>query len=139
STFSLGTNQVTATVSNTNGCSASCSTSVTVQSTRPTITCSLPINIKCAPPSGTNVTLSINVTDVTGASLVVIWTVNGTPVQTNSLAGGTTNSVRVDLTTLFNVGTNQVTVSVFSYSGCTSTCPTTVTVTSIGNLYRIAL
>src|SRR5439155_3265223 len=91
--------------------------------------CPAASTLKCAPPSGTVGTILVNVTDADGDRLLVVWTVNGTVVQTNVVpGGGPPTSAQVDLTALFPVGTNQLTVSVSDPSGCVAVCSTTVTV-----------
>jgi hypothetical protein len=105
----------------------------------PTISCSLPVTVKCAPASGAGATVSVNVADSAGSSLVIVWTVNGVAVQTNTVAGGSTNSVQVNLTAQFSVGTNQIAATVSNSGGCAATCSTTVTVMAVPNLYPIAL
>jgi hypothetical protein len=129
--FSVGSHEVTVSVADSEGCSAACSTSVTVNAT-PTVTCSGSITSNCAQP----VTVSVNVADADGDALVVVWTVNGTPAQTNPVTG----SARVDFTTSLGVGTHIIAVAVSDPQGCGATCATTlVIVPQGGDLYPIAL
>ena len=79
----------------------------------PTISCAVPLTIKCGQASGALGTLSVNVADVDGDALVVVWTVGTTRVQTNLVpAGLSVTNTRVDLIATFPSGTNQVTVTV---------------------------
>ncbi len=97
--------------------------------TAPTITCPGPITLTCAPPGGAAATVSVNVADFDGDPLVVVWTVDGTAYQTNAVAAGGPLTVdQVDFTTVFGVGSHQVTVSVSDPSGCFMICSTTVDV-----------
>src|SRR5439155_23432826 len=73
--FSPGRNAVTASASDTNGCIASCSTSVTLLN-QPTITCPAPITNNCAPASGAIETISVFVTDTNTSRFTVVWTVD---------------------------------------------------------------
>src|SRR5204862_237761 len=97
--------------------------------TAPTVSCPSPITLDCAPPSGAPATVFVTVADAEGDSLVVVWTVDGTAYQTNVLAAaGPPTSEQVDLTTVFGVGSHQLTGSVSDPSGCVATCSTTVEV-----------
>jgi hypothetical protein len=139
--FAAGTHQVAASVTEPGGCSASCSTTVTVLSnTPPTITCPSPVTLKCAPSAGEVATVSVNVADADGDPLVVVWTVDGAVYRTNLVAGsagGTAASVT--LTAPFTVGSHMIGVSVSDPSGCEAACMTMVTVIARGDLYPIAL
>jgi hypothetical protein len=137
--FAVGPHQVTASVSDPSQCTAACLTAVSVE-TAPTIACPVPITLNCAPPTGAAATVSVNVTDTNGGLLTVVWTVNGTPRQTNMVAGGSPpTSAGIDFTALFPVGANRVMASVSAPSGCSAGCSTTVTVIPKADLYPIAL
>src|SRR6185436_19653662 len=100
--------------------------------TPPTVSCPSPITLNCAPPSGATATVSVAVTDADGDPLVVVWTVDGTAYQTNVVAaGGPPTTEQIDLTTLFSIGSHELTVSVSDSSGCLATCSTTVEVEAI--------
>jgi len=97
--------------------------------TPPTISCPAPISINGA--TGQVATVSVNVTDANGDPLVVVWTVDGTPIQTNAVApGGPPTSANVSLTTNFAPGGHAIIVSVSDANGCATNCSTTVTVTT---------
>ena len=105
----------------------------------PAITCSGAIT-NCSPPGGLLATVSANVADADGDSLIVIWTVDGTPYQTNTVsASEPPTTARVDFTATFAIGSHDVTATVMDPSDCTATCSTTVTVLARGDLYPIAL
>jgi len=132
--FTVGVHDITASVSDSQSCDATCSTTVTVNAS-PTVTCSGAITSNCAPPTGQSVTLSVNVADADGDPLVVIWTVDGTPSQTNAVTAGG----RVDYTAVFGVGIHNIAVSVSDTRGCGASCVTTLVVALRGDLYPIAL
>src|ERR1051325_1373014 len=106
--------------------------------TPPTITCPTAVSLKCTPSTGDVATVSVNVADVDGDPLIVLWIVDGQAYQTNFLSGTTTNA-RVDLTATFGVGTHNVSVSATDTKACVAACSTTVTVEARGDLYPIAL
>jgi len=139
--FLPGVHQITASVSDPNGCSANCSTTVTVLTGgAPIVVCSPPVTLSCAPQSGGIGTVFVDVRDPQGASMVVVWTVNGIPFQTNVVPARTPPvTSRVELTALFQSGTNLITVNVANTGGCTASCSTFVSVVGIGDLYPIAL
>jgi hypothetical protein len=129
--FQPGSHEVTAFVSDAQGCEATCSSTVTVNAL-PTISCSGSITSNCAQP----VTISVTVADADGDPLIVVWTVDGTPAQTNAIAGGG----RVDYTASFGVGLHGIVVSVSDPNGCVNSCVTTLVIASGGgDLYPIAL
>src|SRR5262249_41905117 len=108
--------------------------------TPPSITCASTNTLQCTPPSGEVATISANVSDANGDSLVVIWIVDGAVYQTNVVAGGdTSTNATVTLTAPFTVGSHQVTIMVSDPSACVASCTTTVLVIARGDLYPIAL
>ena len=91
----------------------------------PTIGCPDAVTVECGTPAG----LSVPVGSPAGYALTVVWSVNGTPLQTNHVPAGsppTTNTV------VFNAelpaGTNLVQVVVTDSAGNSVSCETTVTV-----------
>ena len=91
----------------------------------PTVSCSQPTTVEC----GTIATVSVLVIAPKNGVLTVVWSVNGTSVQTNLLPASTspiiTNLVfAADLP----LGTNIVGVSVSDSANNTDSCSTTVTV-----------
>jgi len=107
--------------------------------TPPTITCPGPLT-NCASGGSQTATISANVTDADGDPLTVVWSVDGSAYQTNTVpAGGTPTSAHVQFTASFSLGAHQITVSVTDASDCTAICTTTFTVLRRGDLYPIAL
>jgi len=93
--------------------------------TAPTISCPAPISLN----GGQAATVTVNVADGDGDPLFVVWTVDGTPVQTNAvIAGGPPTTASVNLSTNFGVGVHAINVSVSDPNGCAVNCSTTVTV-----------
>lgn len=139
--FPVGTNQVTLTVLDSSECMSTCATTVTVSSAGgPTIHCPDSVTVGCAPPGGREASLSVLVGAPDGSPLLVMFSVNGTPVQTNVVpAGPAPTSAQVPLTSFFVVGTNLVSVSVSDTNGCVASCSSTVEVVALGNVYPIAL
>ena len=98
--------------------------------TAPSINCPAPMTLNSASPTGQAATLSVNVADVDGDPLFVVWTVDGTPNQTNAVAsGGPPTTARVDFTAFFAIGSHQVAASVSDSRDCVAICSTTITVT----------
>lgn len=90
----------------------------------PSITCPAPATAEC----GTPVTVSVSVSDDEGDALVVVWSVNGVPVQTNQVpAGGPPTTATVTITNQFPLGMNVIAVNV-SDGANSASCSTTVTV-----------
>ena len=91
----------------------------------PVIACPVPVTVEC----GSLTTVTSKVSDPEGDALVVVWSVNGTAIQTNELAAGaTTSPTEVNFPAEFPLGTNQVSVAATDSQGNTATCSTTVTV-----------
>jgi hypothetical protein len=91
----------------------------------PTATCGPAATVEC----GTPVTVTVLTTDPEGDPLTVVWTVNGTPMQTNTIPAGAPGATTpVSLNATLPVGTNEVAVLVTDDSANTASCSTTVTV-----------
>lgn len=91
----------------------------------PAIACPAPVTVEC----GRLTTVTTKVSDPEGDALVVVWSVNGTAIQTNKLAAGaTTSPTEVNFPAEFPLGTNHVSVMATDSEGNTASCSTTVTV-----------
>jgi len=91
----------------------------------PVIACPEPVTAEC----GSLTTVTSKVSDPEGDSLIVVWSVNGTAIQTNELAAGSTTSpTEVNFPAEFPLGSNYVSVVATDSEGNSSTCSTTVTV-----------
>jgi hypothetical protein len=91
----------------------------------PVLVCPEPWTIECGDP----VTISAQVSDPDGDALTVVWSVNGSAIQTNTLAAGSTSTpTNSNFTAEFPLGTNYVSVSVTDAGGAVAECVTTVTV-----------
>lgn len=93
------------------------------QNARPSVTCPAPQIVECQNAGTSATTLIASVTDPDGDALTVTWSVNGTSVQTNNVASGTT----VSLTDTFALGSNSVSINV-SDGSLAHSCSTSVTV-----------
>ncbi len=93
--------------------------------TTPTVTCPAPSTVECGSPA----TVTVQAGDADGDALTVIWSVNGTSVQTNAVpAGGPPSSGTASLSMVLPLGTNAVTVVVTDSANNTASCSTLVTV-----------
>jgi len=91
----------------------------------PSITCAASSTVEC----GTSSSVSISVSDANNDALTVTWSLNGTGVQTNSLAAGSTsNSTMVSFSTTFALGTNVLAATVTDSVGNSASCASTITV-----------
>src|SRR5438094_9361297 len=91
----------------------------------PTITCPAPATVLCN--ASTEVTVFVS--DPQGDAVGVVWSVNGAPVQTNSVpANQSVAGTNVAFTADFGFGTNVVDVTATDTAGNTAACSTTVTV-----------
>ena len=98
---------------------------VQTPNTPPTVMCPTNASVECGTP--TQVTIVVSDTD--GDALTVVWTVNGTAVQTNSVpAGGPPTMANVVLMTSLGLGTNHVGVTVTDSAGASASCSTAVMV-----------
>jgi hypothetical protein len=91
----------------------------------PSITCPANSTSEC----GTVSTVTVLVSDASNGALTVTWSVNGTSVQTNTLAAGSTsNSTAVSFSSTLALGTNMVAATVADSAGNSAACASTVTV-----------
>lgn len=95
--------------------------------TSPTITCPAPLVLECT--NGTVATLRVDVEDSSTNAVTVVWTVDGTPYQTNTIpAGGALTSTNVTFTADLGLGEHSVLVSASNGQTASATCSTTVSV-----------
>jgi len=91
----------------------------------PSITCAASSTVEC----GTSTTVTALVSDPDNEAVSVVWTLNGTAVQTNSFAAGSTSAgTSVSFSSVLALGTNVLAVSVTDSIGNSAACATTVTV-----------
>jgi len=91
----------------------------------PVVSCPEPATVEC----GQITRVTVQVSDADTNALVVVWTVNGTSLQTNNLAAGTTLvPAPVSFDAEYQVGANIVAVEVTDSTGRSSGCSTTITV-----------
>jgi len=102
--------------------------SLSLSPTPPTISCSEPQILECI--NGTAVgTIQAEAQDTNGNPLQVVWTIDGTPSQTNSIpSDGTITASNVTFTANFGLGDHVVVVSASNGQTDPVTCSTTVTV-----------
>mgnify|MGYP005855940313 CR=1 FL=1 len=99
----------------------------------PRVATNSPPAVSCAPDSeiecGDAAELTVAVSDPDGDALTVIWTVNGTAMQTNTLpASDPPVAANVSFTCSLPLGTNVVGVTVIDSAAHSTSCSTTVTV-----------
>jgi hypothetical protein len=93
----------------------------------PTISCPAPITLECN--NGAVATLVVGVADSGGNPLEVIWTVDGTPYQTNQIPfGGSVTSTNVTFSANFAYGEHIISVSASNGKTNAVSCSTSVTV-----------
>lgn len=93
----------------------------------PTVICTGGVTVQKVSPSGTEVTLSADVSDSDGDPLTVIWSVNGVQVAVNNISsGGPPTSATAGLTHIFTSDINTVNVTVIDSSAAANTCATAV-------------
>jgi len=91
----------------------------------PEIVCPEPVTAEC----GSITTVSVQVSDADDDALTLVWTVNGTAMQTNELAAGTTvTPVEQSFDAIYQLGTNEVSFVVTDSTGKSAECSTTVVV-----------
>jgi hypothetical protein len=90
----------------------------------PTIICAANSTNEC----GTATTVTAMVSGPPGATLTVVWSLNGVGVQTNSLPPGPTGGGDVSFTGVLPLGANVLTVTVMDLFGNSASCSTLVTV-----------
>ena len=90
----------------------------------PTITCPQPVTTQY----GVAAPIAVTVADPNGDALSVVWTVDGTPIRTDSVPASQAQSV-VTFTQQFGaVGTHPVSVTATDSKDASTTCSTTVNV-----------
>ncbi len=95
----------------------------------PTVSCPNPVTVESGAHSESSLTLTASVQDRDGDAITVVWSVDGNPVQTDSVpTGSPTTSATVSLTRTFALGTHTVTVTVSDGTAPTVSCSTTVAV-----------
>ena len=96
----------------------------------PTLICPVAQTVPgCTPQDGTPATLTAKVGDPDGDALVVIWSVNGVPLQTNEVAAShPPQSQHVTFTASYPKGTNVVNVVVSDSKATPVGCSTSVIV-----------
>jgi hypothetical protein len=90
----------------------------------PSIICAANSTNEC----GTASTVTVMVSGPPGAPLRVVWSLNGAPVQTNSLPPGPTGGGDVTFSGVLPLGTNLLVVTVMDPIGNSASCPIVVTV-----------
>jgi hypothetical protein len=91
----------------------------------PTLSCPANETVEC----GTAAEVTIALSDPDGDALTVTWTVNGMPVQTNSLPASAPSVVaNVSFSAVLPLGTNVLDVTVTDTATNTASCSTTVVV-----------
>lgn len=94
----------------------------------PMVSCSAPLVLECTNGGAVGV-LQAEVVDATGSALQVVWTVDGTPAQTNTIpSGGSITQSNLTLTATFEPGSHVVGVTAFNLGSNSATCTTMVTV-----------
>ena len=95
----------------------------------PTVACPAASTNECDGSGGRLVALNAQVTDLDGDALTVVWTVDGAPVQTNSVPpGGAPTSATLTLIAFLTLGQHQVVVSVSDGKAAAVTCSSTATI-----------
>ena len=91
----------------------------------PVVSCPEPATVEC----GSVTTVTVQVSDPDNDALLVVWSANGTSLQTNELAAGSTAvPVAVSFDAEYQLGVNNVSVRVTDSTDRSSECSTTVTV-----------
>jgi len=96
--------------------------------TAPTILCPDPTTLEADASGSINATVSVQVTDTDGDELIVIWSVDGTASQTNTVAAGGPTKANVSFTATFTVGSHSVQARVIDTQQCAATCSTTLSI-----------
>jgi hypothetical protein len=98
---------------------------VPVVNSPPMVTCGSDGMVEC----GTAATVTVLVSDPEGDPMMIVWTVNGAPAQTNTIpAGSPSATTPVLYTATLPLGTNAVSVLVTDNANNTAACSTLVTV-----------
>jgi hypothetical protein len=94
----------------------------------PTVNCSVPLILESTNGAAVAV-LQAEVQDTSGSTVQVVWTVDGTPAQTNTIpSGGNITHSNVTLTANFGLGEHVVVVTASNSGTNVATCSTTVSV-----------
>ncbi len=94
-------------------------------SSGPSVTCPADFSVECPAPAN----LTVAVSHPQGDALTVVWSVNGTSAQTNSVpAGAPGASANVSFSSTLPLGTNVISVTVTDTANNTASCATLVTV-----------
>jgi hypothetical protein len=98
------------------------------RTTPPTLACSAPLILECTNGAAMG-TLEAEVLDISGNPLEVLWSVDGTPYQTNDIpSGGTLTITNLTFVAEFGSGLHDIVVSVSNGQTNGAKCSTTVTV-----------
>jgi alpha-tubulin suppressor-like RCC1 family protein len=102
----------------------------------PTVSCPNTTRMSCTETNGTSVDVTVSVTDTNGNAVQVVWYVNGTASQTNSVLGGGATSTNVTLAADF-ADPGPYTIFVSASDGITSavSCVTEVDVDTAGTVF----
>lgn len=110
---------------------------IPVTNVPPTIACPEPLTLECTSNCGAATMLSVDVADANGDPLTVVWTVDGTPYQTNQLpavgpshttSNGAPTAAKVLFEAHFGLGPHDVAVSVSDGKAAPVSCTNTVEV-----------
>lgn len=97
--------------------------------TPPMIVCHPLVAVDATGAEGAAVNVSVEVQDVEGNALEVVWTLDGAPVQTNNVPAGSppqTNSVSLSM--ILSVGSHEIVASVSDHLADPVSCTSFVTV-----------
>jgi len=96
--------------------------------TAPNLVCPGTMVLDCT-NGGATAALDVELSDSSGSPVVVIWSVDGTPYQTNNVPStGTTTATNLTFTAEFGSGTHLVAVSASNGETAPATCSTVVQV-----------
>jgi uncharacterized repeat protein (TIGR03803 family) len=102
--------------------------SILLPVTPPQISCGGPLVLECT-NGGAVATIEANVLDPGSNSVVIVWTIDGSPYQTNTIPPeGAAASTNLTFTASFPLGVHSVTVSASNGETAPVTCSTTVQV-----------
>lgn len=97
-----------------------------VSNSPPVIVCLPDSVVEC---TGSNINLSIHVSDAEGDALEIVWSVNGVIAQTNTIpANSSASGVDVTLPADLDLGTNIIGVVATDASGNSTSCSSTIVV-----------
>ncbi len=95
----------------------------------PAIVCPLAAVNECTQVAGTPTSLTVNVSDINGDPLTVIWTSDGLQLAVDTVPGNTpSTTAAVTLNHAFNLGVHDLAVSVTDNRSVPLACHTTVTI-----------